>query len=634
MIRSLFAGVAGMKNHQIRMDVIGNNISNVNTVGFKSGRVNFQDTLYQLLKSAGTSTNPAQVGLGVGLAGISNNMNPGGLQFTGRTLDLGINGDGFFKVKEPGSEKYYYTRDGVFYIDQNGYVVNSEGYRLVGELRNITAARATGETFNRVDGVNELTVTDDDEAKLGWTDGTTFKLSHGNIIGSSVKVIVGGTVKTDFTVDEEKGEITFPSSVAAADLSVTYQRATSSLILQGTRADGTLGTRTAFVIDTAQRADLNAGENYKILATNNKIVDDKGDSDPNNDTFLFGRRVEVGDSFVFNMKDNYTGKNVSFEIKVANTPDIANGIVSTTSSIQDFAQALSNAAKKAGIDGEVEMYYTKNGHEISPTDINTLFDGTGNEGFGFRTKDCGPGVSLSITVKDSSGAAKEMFTGTNSEFINGYATATGTGDDVDTIIRKINEQTSIVGVVASKDTQNRLILRTVSTEKDATLEVGGDAAAKLGFPPDQIGVLKNPGNSATIPLQILNGPPGTLNIDSEGIITGTDNKGFILEWEDGSATATNADFAQINLYTFANQDGLQRVNKNIFTTSEASGKEKAGKPGDAGYGTIASGYLEMSNVDLTDEFTNMITTQRGYQASARIITVSDTMLEELLNLKR
>lgn len=101
-----------MKNHQIRMDVIGNNISNVNTVGFKSGRANFQDVLYQTLKSAGTSTNPAQVGLGVSLAGISNNMSPGGLQSTGRTLDLAINGDGFFKVIDPGSGKEYYTATG------------------------------------------------------------------------------------------------------------------------------------------------------------------------------------------------------------------------------------------------------------------------------------------------------------------------------------------------------------------------------------------------------------------------------------------------------------------------------------------------------------------------------------------
>ncbi|HHW43962.1 MAG TPA: flagellar hook-basal body complex protein [Desulfotomaculum sp.] len=539
MIRSLFAGVAGMKNHQIRMDVIANNISNVNTVGFKSGRANFQDTLYQTLKSAGTSTNPAQVGLGVSLAGISNNMNPGGLQSTGRTLDLAINGDGFFKVIDPGSGKEYYTRDGVFYIDQNGYVVNSSGYRLVGELRNITATRSN-EQYSRV--------------------------------------------KVDDTPT--------PGN-------------TTTLTLQGTRADGTQGKRTDFTIDTAQKANISAGSYTPPF----------NDSTPLIGTFGFAK----GDVITVSYVDKYTNEKLSKDITIVDTsanPSDANS--PSVSTVDDLKTAFKNLF---------------GGNKVVMNTIDTNSDGN-NDTINFETNDSGPGVSLSITCKTSTGSARDVFKGTGSAFTAGYATATGTGDDVDTIIRKINEQTSIVGVVASKDTQNRLILRTVSTNKDAMLEVGGDAAPLLGFPPDQIGVLKNPGNSATIPLQVLNGPPGTLNIDSEGIITGIDNNGFILEWEDGSATATNADFAQINLYTFANQDGLQRVNKNMFTTSEASGKERVGKPGEAGYGTIASGYLEMSNVDLTDEFTNMITTQRGYQASARIITVSDTMLDELINLKR
>lgn len=252
----------------------------------------------------------------------------------------------------------------------------------------------------------------------------------------------------------------------------------------------------------------------------------------------------------------------------------------------------------------------------------------------FRTIDCGPGVSLSISCKQSDGTPRDAFTGNNTEFVDGYARENGTGDDVDTIISKINAQSSEVGVVASKDAENRLILRTVSTEMDAVLEIGGGAVADPTYLDLAAGIFKNPGNSTTGYMQILNGPPATLNIDNKGVISGTDSNGNILEWEDGAVTATDADFAQINLYTFTNQDGLQRVNKNLFAESVSSGGAKTGKPGDAGYGTIASGYLEMSNVDLTDEFTSMITTQRGYQASARIITVSDTMLEELINLKR
>ncbi|MDQ0285585.1 flagellar hook protein FlgE [Desulfofundulus luciae] len=613
MIRSLFAGVAGMKNHQIRMDVIANNISNVNTVGFKSGRANFQDVLYQTLKSAGTSTNPAQVGLGVSLAGISSNMSPGGLQSTGRTLDLAINGEGFFKVIDPGSGKEYYTRDGVFYIDQNGYVVNSSGYRLVGELRNITAARST-EVYSKVD-VSELQVTG---KAIGTGDGstTTFSLGYSPVVDGSVKVYLNGTPTTDFSVNNATGEITFNTAPGAGvNITADYQKATSSLILKVTGKDGPLGKRTDFTIDTARKADINAGESYSIAAN------------ATNQLSTLFPTLAVNDEIVFNLKNNYTNENISFKVKVAAAADLANGIVSTTSTLDDFKTALSNAAAKAGAGGKIEMYYTDNGNEVTAASL----DGDGNEGFGFRTADCGPKVSLSITVKDGTGAPKNIFTGTNSGFIDGFASASGTGDDVDTIIAKINAQTANVGVRASKDEQNRLVLRTVYTGTDAEIEIGGDAAAYLGLPS---GIVKNPGNTYTGAIQLINGPAASLNISNDGVITGTDSNGNMLEWEDGTATVTNADFAQINLYTFSNQDGLQRVNKNLFVVSESSGTPTPGKPGSAGYGTIESGYLEMSNVDLTDEFTNMITTQRGYQASARIITVSDTMLDELINLKR
>lgn len=137
MLRSLYSGVSGMKNHQIRMDVIGNNIANVNTYGYKSSRANFQDILYQSVRSASAGdtgedlggTNPSQVGLGVSVSSITNNMIGGNLQTTGRTLDLAIQGNGWFVVQQ-GDERYF-TREGVFYVDSAGDVVNSNGYRLL-----------------------------------------------------------------------------------------------------------------------------------------------------------------------------------------------------------------------------------------------------------------------------------------------------------------------------------------------------------------------------------------------------------------------------------------------------------------------------------------------------------------------
>lgn len=129
MIRSMYAGVTGMKNHQTRMDTLSNNIANVNTTGFKSARANFQDTLYQTIRSEGEGRNASQVGLGMQVGSISVNFTQGPMLYTGRTLDLGIDGEGFFIVKDSSGGDHY-TRDGVFYVDNRGYLVTGEGYNV------------------------------------------------------------------------------------------------------------------------------------------------------------------------------------------------------------------------------------------------------------------------------------------------------------------------------------------------------------------------------------------------------------------------------------------------------------------------------------------------------------------------
>lgn len=389
MIRSLYSGVSGMKNHQFRMDVVGNNIANVNTIGYKAGRTNFQDTLYQAIKSSSISTNPAQVGLGINVASISSFMNPGPLQSTTRTLDLAINGAGFFKVNK-GANESYYTREGIFYLAQDGRMVNSNGYQLVG---------ATWEKAKCV-----ATISDPDNPVTSGGGGT--------------------------------------------------------LEVRGLLADGTEG----------------------------EIV-----------------RIDISDT-----------------------------------------------------------------------------------------------------------------------------------DTLDDIIAKINAKQSTSGVMAYKRPSNNpgeydLIITTVFNGYDEKYATGGALTALTITDDSSLSLasnLKIANYKENVPIQITNVPISTINIQNNGIITGFDSEGTPLLFGGGG------DVACITLYMFPNQDGLERVNQNLFRESVSSGTAKGGNPGEAGYGTIESGFLEMSNVELTDEFTNMIVTQRGYQANSRVITVSDTMLEELLNLKR
>ncbi|MCM3797689.1 flagellar basal body rod protein FlgG [Caldibacillus thermoamylovorans] len=137
MLRSMYSGISGMKNMQIKLDVIGNNIANVNTFGFKKGRITFKDAMYQTIGSASEKTdtrggiNAKQVGLGSEIASIDTIHTESSLQNTSRPLDLAItNGDGYFVVNDGGQD--YFTRAGNFYIDETGLLVNSDGYRVQG----------------------------------------------------------------------------------------------------------------------------------------------------------------------------------------------------------------------------------------------------------------------------------------------------------------------------------------------------------------------------------------------------------------------------------------------------------------------------------------------------------------------
>ena len=139
MMRSLYAGVSGMQNHQTRLDVIGNNVSNVNTIGFKRGRVNFQDMISQQLSGASRPTasiggvNPKEVGLGVSIAAIDTIFTQGNLQTTGVSTDVAIQGNGFFVLKN--GDQSFYTRAGAFGLDSDGRLVNpASGLRVQGYM--------------------------------------------------------------------------------------------------------------------------------------------------------------------------------------------------------------------------------------------------------------------------------------------------------------------------------------------------------------------------------------------------------------------------------------------------------------------------------------------------------------------
>ncbi|HQI16462.1 MAG TPA: flagellar hook-basal body complex protein, partial [Bacillota bacterium] len=141
MMRSMFSGVSGLRAHQLKMDTIGNNIANVNTVGYKSQRATFQEVFNQTLRGAGSpqagkgGTNPQQVGLGISLSSIDTFHIRGAVQRTDNLTDLAINGDGFFILSNSADGlSRSYTRAGNFSLDDDGNLVAANGYRVLGYM--------------------------------------------------------------------------------------------------------------------------------------------------------------------------------------------------------------------------------------------------------------------------------------------------------------------------------------------------------------------------------------------------------------------------------------------------------------------------------------------------------------------
>ncbi|MEW5899224.1 MAG: flagellar hook-basal body complex protein [Bacillota bacterium] len=178
MIQAIYTSLSGMLNHRTRMDVLSNNIANINTTGFKAAQANFQDSLYRTMRAGTARTNPAQLGLGVILAGVITNFAQGPMQSTGRQLDLAISGNGFFGVKRDGGnakEELFFTREGSFSVDKEGYLINADGLKLVNDSEqpihlNVSASKL----------IDAISIASNGKVNVTYSDGST---DESNIIG-------------------------------------------------------------------------------------------------------------------------------------------------------------------------------------------------------------------------------------------------------------------------------------------------------------------------------------------------------------------------------------------------------------------------------------------------------------------
>lgn len=549
MMRSMYSAVSGLKTHQTRMDVIGNNIANVNTVAFKSSSVTFSDILYQTTSNAsganattGTGgVNAKQIGLGTTAAATKVSITSAGAsETTGNPFDIRLtdkNSTNFFIVNN-GSENVF-TRSGSFYVDGSGNLcMSSTGYTVMGWQVDETTGEIRKDTVSALRIMQEKNLTSAPEATTQAT-------------------IAGVLDENDTDVKNDAGRV---MNLNFYD-NLGYQY-TAKFAIKSTGTDGKYTVELTSVLDS---------NNQNITA---KLTKQQMSQ-------LFG---------------NYQA---------------------------DATLGQYGLAKGVKFDA-ANNQYEKDGkkYQKSTTD-STVFEEVGNTANTVSITEIFSGITTTMAndIKDKASKTEVEF-----DAKTGQATVKGEKTSYDLVF----------------DT---------STGKFAS--IGGDTpSTMLNMSVLSSGLLNNNGNFQNITvdfsqcLNYENGGKSTIGADA-GATDGTTGKGRKLGAMTGISIDTSGRIygtydngntellGQIAVAQFSNASGLEKVGESCYRTTLNSGEfDGIGVEISADGSSMTTGELEMSNVDLSSEFTSMITTQRGFQANSRVITTSDTLLEELVNLKR
>ena len=528
----------------MKMDVIGNNIANINTVGYKGSRINFSEALNQTISSASPSmgngfVNPMQVGLGMKAVSIQNSFTQGALENTGIQTDLALEGEGFFVLK--GASGDLYSRAGQFYFDSRGKLVNQRGLSVQGWME-------SQEVQNNGYGSGNMSDIVIDPGLISDAVATQNVYLNGNL-----------NAGLDTTAEEWSLNDALTSggadATAATDLNTLDQTTTplvagDTILINGTTSDGTAvsATYTYASGDTVQQlldAISAAYPDSTASISNGKIVLTDNTAGDSSTTISLSNGAGNTGSIAFSNFENTT-KGVTAKAR-------------TSVMVYDSLGASHNLViefDKTPTDGQWTWKVSSTGDEtISAGSTGTAtFDADGN---------------LTSFLYDGGATALVMDPGNGAEGMN------------------IN-----LHAEASDDYSGLSQFDSLSTM--AVRDQDGQTTGQL------IG----------------------LNIRRDGSIYGSFTNGEISK------------LAKVAVADFPNEQGLDDLGDSLYQESIASGNVQINSLEEDSATNIISGALEMSNVDLSRQFTDMITTQRGFQANAKVITTADQILSELINLKR
>ena len=669
MMRSLFSGVAGLKAHQTRMDVIGNNIANVNTTAYKSQNMVFSDLLYQTTQSASGANdatgrggiNPRQIGLGSKTGAISTAIaQQGSAQSTNNPWDIMIEGSSFFVVSD-GSQNFF-TRDGSFTVDGAGNLVMANtGYTVMGwqvdpETGDIRQDIVSALKIMHPDNMNsdpEWTtkgyvsgILDKKDTKLNSPDGLIRTMTFFDSQGYqyTAKFSFHGIGEEDrFRVQLD--DILDPDGVSLVKLyglnnieqiatfGSTENKLTTSKYTMDPNAKYDAAAN-KFTINMAMEeilADFNknamvvaAGENIKV-----KTPAAAGDVAEGADVTVTGEvtltkaQLEAepynliynsADSSYYKKKDDGTSEKVTdwaAALKDMKGLDTVSNIVATPGNppenITISFDATFKTTKAATFDGASNFGVTlENNADNQAAILEQVYHIKSGEGKDYTIEFVGPDGSAQITLTENNKGNMIVFDHETGKF----SYIGGQGQDS--------------AMLTFNSSASSMDGKTIDLSQFTNIDIDFSS-------------INNFGNGGMCTLEMLNGSKeqstlgaGRKQGELNGIEVGQD--GRITAYYDNGLSKL---LGQIAVAEFANPSGLAKAGNNLYSATQNSGEfNGVGVDITANQGSMTSGVLEMSNVDLSSEFTTMITTQRGFQANSRIITVSDTLLEELVNLKR
>lgn len=719
---SLWTSVSGLINHGEKMNVIGNNIANINTVGFKGQRMDFQDFVYQ---NVGSANGTAQVGRGVSIGAIMGDFSTGAFETSTEVTDMAISGKGFFSVVPKGSENAYYTRAGNFRFDKDGYLTDPHGYVLQGWPVNSaddtfgTAAAATALTNPfRGSGVSGDIKLDNFSVPPRHTNNVTFQVqlnrtSESNSVSNSTDATLDGTVVfsgatppvpttfiiggTSYVINNPVMVGTTPAQLQEFEIEVAGQTTTITLDNLLTPASGASSAVTVTSsgpvasIHHNTTAVLNYGNSgYTSITVNGETYPVTAATATTITATIDGNPIDINGTFVVPaptvVPPATTGSTapitVDFDLPTTNSDPFFglfqnwNGTMTGTNQTPlaggQFAYSTNlKVYDEGGTAHVLTVYFDKvknsevngaiNGQEyweyivtIDPAQDNRTFEtppGSGTFLSVAGTRQAGLLMSGTITF-DTSGQMLDTTaftpdantTATNIGNLSSWTPAQFSPNGLPLFAANFSGRDGMSYAnpnnAASLSYMTELNLGLANTSGSWNLPAGVTNASNLGNNIQNVPSMSNMNNpvrraanastgngaaSSTISQKqdgYSFGFLSTVSVSADGVLSGRYSNGIVKE------------LYQLTIYDFVSQQNLRREGGNLFSQTLESGDPAPGIANNNGNGSVNSNSLEQSNVDMSREFTQMITTQRGFQANSKGITTVDTMLEVVINMKR